>query len=278
MNVEKVADTQSIFSGCSSLTSLNLSGWVLNNIDLTTTLNYMFQNCKNLEQIIGLETLMSGSKRYVGSMAQTFENCYKLKRLDLKLWNATIYSNTIRCFRNCNNIEYFDFSGIDFRILGDGIFDYFAANTDTKTISLSCPNYTADSLFRAFGGANFSSINFEGSNFSSIKNIELCFRNNTAVKSISFKNTNLNNVTTWDYCFQGTTNLENLNLDGCIVIANPKINSCDKLTVTSLVSVLNALCDNTGNTTLTCSIGSVNLAKLSAEQIKIATDKNWTLV
>ena len=194
------------------------------------------------------------------------------------MWNATIYSNTIRCFADCNNIEYFDFSGIDFRILGDGIFGGFAINTDTKTISLSCPNYTADSLFRVFGTANFSSINFEGSNFSSVENIEQCFGSNKAVKSISFKNTNLNNVTNWDYCFMGTTNLENLNLDGCIVIADPKINSCGKLTVTSLVSVLNALCDNTGNTTKTCTLGSTNLAKLNAEQIKIATDKNWTLV
>ena len=194
------------------------------------------------------------------------------------MWNAAIHSNTIHCFADCNNIEYFDFSGIDFRILGDGIFDGFAINTDTKTISLSCPNYTANSLFRVFGTANFSSINFEGSNFSSVETIEQCFGGNKAVKSISFKNTNLNNVTNWNYCFYGTTNLENLNLDGCIVIVDLKIDSCAKLTVTSLVSVLNALCDNTGNTTKTCTLGSTNLAKLSAEQIKIATDKNWTLV
>ena len=208
-------------------------------------------------------------------MCCAFENCYKLKRLDLKLWNATIEANVLRCFKGCNNIEYFDFSGIDFRFIGDGMFDSFAINTDTKTISLSCPNYTSNTIFRVFGGtANFSSINFEGSNFSSVEHIEQCFYNNKAVKSISFKNTNLNNVTSWNYCFYETTNLENLNLDGCIVIADPKIDSCAKLTVTSLVSILNALCDNTGNETLTCTIGSTNLAKLSTEQIEIATNKN----
>lgn len=46
----------------------------------------------------------------------------------------------------------------------------------------------------------------------------------------------------------------------------------------TIVSWLNALADRTGEETYTLTIGSDNLAKLTAEQIAIATNKNWNLV
>lgn len=45
----------------------------------------------------------------------------------------------------------------------------------------------------------------------------------------------------------------------------------------TIVGWLNALADLTGNTAKTLTIGSANLAKLTAEQIAIATNKNWNL-
>lgn len=53
------------------------------------------------------------------------------------------------------------------------------------------------------------------------------------------------------------------------------MNGCPKLTVDSLLSLLNALAD--GVTDKTCKIGTTNLAKLTEEQKAIATDKGWTL-
>lgn len=45
----------------------------------------------------------------------------------------------------------------------------------------------------------------------------------------------------------------------------------------TIVSWLNALADRTGDTAYTLTIGFTNLAKLTAEQIAIATNKNWNL-
>ena len=45
----------------------------------------------------------------------------------------------------------------------------------------------------------------------------------------------------------------------------------------TIVSWLNALADRTGQTAYTLTIGSTNLAKLTPEQIAIATNKNWNL-
>ena len=63
----------------------------------------------------------------------------------------------------------------------------------------------------------------------------------------------------------------------------PKMNLTDwdlnycKLTVDSLVSVLNALQQLDEGTSYTCTIGSDNLVKLTDEQKAIATNKHWTL-
>lgn len=48
-------------------------------------------------------------------------------------------------------------------------------------------------------------------------------------------------------------------------------------TVDVMLEMFNALKDNTGTTAKTLTLGSTNLAKLTAEQIKIATDKNWNV-
>jgi hypothetical protein len=50
-----------------------------------------------------------------------------------------------------------------------------------------------------------------------------------------------------------------------------------KYSVETIVSWLEALADRTGQTAKTLTIGSTNLAKLTDDQIAIATNKNWTL-
>ena len=54
------------------------------------------------------------------------------------------------------------------------------------------------------------------------------------------------------------------------------MNGCPKLSVDSLLSLLNALCENAQG--LTCKIGSTNLGKLTDEQKAIALNKGWELL
>lgn len=64
-------------------------------------------------------------------------------------------------------------------------------------------------------------------------------------------------------------------------IHNIRINlsliSCQYLKHSTLLKILNALVDLTGQTTKTLTLGSTNLAKLTDEEKAIATNKNWTL-
>jgi hypothetical protein len=300
LNLSNVTDCPTVFKGCTSLTYINMNGMNLgkaknfdsmlqdctslthidmSNVDMSACNSIMTfaSGCNSLKEVIGLNTIKFGDKIRMAT-DHAFKDCFNLEKIDFKGNNFIIY-RCMRMFDGCKKLGYIDFGDIEFTNLADGAFGLVASETNTiEKMQFECPNYEANSLFRVFSGkCNITEINFEGSNFSSVTNIEQCFYQNNIVKTISFKNTNLNNVTSWNFCFGAASSLENLNLDGCTLIANPLLGNSAKLTVTSLLSVINALKDNRGSETLTCTIGATNLAKLTSTQIKIATDKNWTL-
>jgi hypothetical protein len=55
------------------------------------------------------------------------------------------------------------------------------------------------------------------------------------------------------------------------------VSSHHLLTHDSLMNIINALVDLTGQTPKTLNIGAVNIAKLTSEEIAIATNKNWSV-
>ena len=102
-----------------------------------------------------------------------------------------------------------------------------------------------------------------------------------------------------DYAFAVCTNLTSIEMPnsiemtgydtffGCINLTNVtietnfnaplNISASTKFSVETLVAILNNLADRTGLEDYPLVIGNTNLAKLSSEQIAIATEKNWTL-
>jgi len=81
---------------------------------------------------------------------------------------------------------------------------------------------------------------------------------------------------TFEYAFYCPA-LVNLTVEG-VIGSNPSFGLCTKLSVDSLMSIINALKDYSGaGTTKTLSLGAANLGKLSAEQKQLATEKGWTL-
>ena len=96
------------------------------------------------------------------------------------------------------------------------------------------------------------------------------------IKTISCLKVNGNEV--WKWTFDDCFALENLTIQGTIATSGVDLRDSTKLTHKSLMSVINALKDYSGTST-TCSItfGATNLAKLTAAEKKIATDKGWSL-
>lgn len=78
-----------------------------------------------------------------------------------------------------------------------------------------------------------------------------------------------------DTTFVACSELEEVSFTGQIHV-DIAMNGCPKLTVNSLLSLLNAL--SAGVIDKECKIGTKNLSKLSAAQQAIATNKGWTLI
>lgn len=60
-------------------------------------------------------------------------------------------------------------------------------------------------------------------------------------------------------------------------ISNGGSSYANELTVESIIGIFNSLYDYSGGSSHTLVLGSKNLARVTDEQKKIATDKNWTL-
>lgn len=80
--------------------------------------------------------------------------------------------------------------------------------------------------------------------------------------------------------FRRLSALENITFEGVIVSNDLRFSDSPLLTHSSLMSIINALQDKTGDTSGTSwvvTIGATNKAKLTEAELKIATDKGWTI-
>lgn len=139
-------------------------------------------------------------------------------------------------------------------------------------------------------------------NTDSCTNLSSCFQGCSSLEQVTITDTSKN--TNWGIVFNGCRKLHTINGDftiqntnncgvlfnGCSSLANIRFNyigvtsnnlsfaSCSKLTVESLLSILNALSDNAElDETYTIYLGTANLAKLTGEQLEIAYNKNILL-
>ena len=77
--------------------------------------------------------------------------------------------------------------------------------------------------------------------------------------------------------FPGCSKLMNVTIENGFNANYLNLSASTRYTAATIVSWLNALADRTGQTAYTLTIGTTNLNKLTAEQIAIATNKNWNL-
>lgn len=139
---------------------------------------------------------------------------------------------------------------------------------------------------------DFNNVKYCNSMFSqsSITNIKVTvdLTNSTSASSMFLSSTGLKTIPllivhkdlTFSNTFKGCANLENLTIQGVIGKNGFDVQDSTKLTKESLLSVLDALEDKTTDTSGTVwkvTLGATNTAKLSADELKIASDKGWSV-
>ena len=98
INTASVTTLYGMFSGCSSLTSVDFSGFNMGSI---TNMGNMFSGCTSL-QTIDLSALNTAG---VTNMSNMFNSCTSLVTLDLSSWNTSSVTNMSGMFAGCESLE-----------------------------------------------------------------------------------------------------------------------------------------------------------------------------
>lgn len=101
LNTDYVTDMSYMFSGCSGLTSLDLSELSTDNV---SDMSYMFDGCKNLKSI----DLSSFNTESVTDMSYMFNECSSLEKLDLSSFNTENVTDMSSMFNGCSGLTSLD--------------------------------------------------------------------------------------------------------------------------------------------------------------------------
>ena len=106
LNTSKVTTMDSMFYGCTSLTSLDVSNW---NTSKVTTMAGMFQNCSNLTSL----DVSNWNTSNVTNMSAMFLGCKTLTSLDVSNFDTKNVTTMGWMFQNCSNLTSLDLSNFN---------------------------------------------------------------------------------------------------------------------------------------------------------------------
>lgn len=265
-------DIFNLFSGCRSLETIQgIETW---DISKVTDVSYLFRNCSSLTTV----DLSGWDTSNINKVVGMFKGCSSLNSLDMSHFDISNVTDLSDMFNGCSSLSYLNITGWDFKNVTTAASMF--SNVGLKTIDtstwLNANNITNFTNFCNVATTEYITLTFSGSMWAVMHNCK-------NVKHVTWKNCT---VSIENYSFPNYGDAKNaewqITFDNAVISAENGtlgvLNYYNHLTAESLMSVINALADRTGMDSDTLTLGSPHLAKLTPEQIKIATDKNWTVV
>lgn len=244
-------DANDTFYGCDGLTVFIPEG-------TTTIAEEAFKGCEVIKEVVTSSTVTE-------IRPKAFMDCSRLKKAKISS-SASEFDLKMGIFSQCYNLE---------EVTLPSTMKVINAYTFYKNYNLKRINIPG-SIVRIETGAFFQC--------NSLTNITLpntvqylrdqAFYDCRGLKTIGIPNSTKE---FGNRCFGLCSALENVVLESGFNASGLDVSASSLFSVDTLVSMLNALADRTGLEAYTLTIGSTNLAKLSNEQLAIATEKNWTL-
>ena len=256
-DTSKVTNMVGMFSSCASLQTLYLSGWDTSKV---TNMGNMFYNCKSL-QSLDVSNFVTNN---VTDMTYMFNGCKELQSLDVSNFDTNNVKNMSSMFGFCSSLQS----------VGD------LSNWDTSNVT---------NMSYMFNRSSLQSLDLSNFDTNNVTNMNWMFEYCRSLQSLDLSNFVTNNVTNMNNIFVGCRNLTTLIGGRTIdeVLSNNistfnglKINISLDSTIldrASLRALINGLSDLTGSTSQKLTLGSTLIAKLTEEDIAVATAKNWTI-
>ena len=202
------------------------------------TMSRMFTQCRVLDNL-NLSNWNIGSVTDISSM---FSHSYDIKNVNISGWNTSNVTDMSAVFNGCVALQQVDVSGWDTSNVTDFEYIFYECNSLLK-IDLS-----------GWSAKNATHINY----FSKGPNITSAITNYVGGRTIDEVISNNIGI------------LNGLNISNRYVMS-------DYADRASLRALINGLADRTGQTSINLSLGSTLEAKLTNEDIAVATAKNWTI-
>ncbi len=179
-DTSNVTNMQNMFSGCSSLTTVDFSSWNTSNV---TNMSSMFSGASSLPKL----DLSNFDVTHVISIGSIFSGAFKLEELNLSNWDLSNYgSSSISMFGGNSLLETIDMTNFVFPTNCSGFF--------------------------ASGLTSLKNLIFDGVNTENITNMSGMFSGCTAIVNLDLSNFDTTNVTSIGSMFYNMNNLEELNL------------------------------------------------------------------
>ena len=199
----------------------------------------------------------------VTDMISMFYNCRNLSTLDLSNFNTSSVTNMSRMFGQCDKLTTLDLSNFNTSLVTD-MSGMFANCRNLSTLDLSKFNTSAVTNMRAmfFYCSNLTTLDLSSFDTSAVTDMGNMFQSCYSLTTII-----------------GTHTLEEVQAGTIKALKGTKVSLnlsySPLLERASILALFYGLADLTGNTKETISLHSTAKARLTAEDIKIATDKNW---
>lgn len=285
IDTSNVTLMNSMFENCISLMTLDLS-WM--DTGSVSNMKAMFSNCKALEYL----DISSFNTENVTDMSEMFQS--------LKLINVLNVSHFIT--KNVKNFSYMFYGMSSLLNLDLSNFDTSSA-TNMSSMFRDCINLANLTLSAKFVTSSVTDMSFmftniismteiDLSNFdtSNVTNMNSMFHGCTRLEVLDVSSFDMTNVTKVLYMFEnanklrsiiGSHTLEEVESETVTALRGLKVSlkiDSSVLERASILALFKGLADLTGGTSQTITLHAMAKARLSAEDIKIATDKNWTVI
>lgn len=161
----------------------------------------------------------------------------------------------------------------------------FASCFSLKELELQCDNTVSYNIRDTFSNCNvlktMENLDLESMGIKPSLVKSYWGFGNSAIKTIreiNFDNIDTSNSNNWTSAFPNLFSLIEIETIGQISLSGINISYCVLLNHDTLLRFLNALYDYSSSSgTYTLTLGNTNLAKLTAQEIQIGTDKGWTI-
>jgi surface protein len=175
LDTSNLTSFSSMFSSCSKLIALDLSGW--NTINLLS-MRQMFSGCEKLTHLVVKDFYISR----VTNIEGVFLNCYSLTSLDLSGWDTSNVTMTRQMFAQCRSLTSLDLSNFDTSNVTNMDNMFSGCRSLTK---LNIRNFT------------FNKVNYYSNMFEEIPiNCEIIVKGQTEKEWVLARRSDLTNVKT----------------------------------------------------------------------------------